>query len=140
MFDPATSIGSYGRAIETAALTRQRIDSVRVVAALHRSRARYGAWPASLERLVPEFLDAVPLDPYDGAKLRYAVRDGEAVLWSIGPNRVDDGAPDADRSSALLGLRWFAPSEQLPEGERSMLDLVHWPRAIVDLPTMETKQ
>jgi hypothetical protein len=138
MYDPTTSIGSYGRAIETAAMSRHWIDAVRAVVALHRWNALHGAWPSSLDQLVPEFLDRVPRDPYDGAALRYAVRDGGPVLWSIGVNRVDDGAPEADHVNTGFKLRWHAPTDQVPEDDRRLLDFVYWPRATAAAPAAET--
>jgi hypothetical protein len=59
--------------------------------------ARKGALPTSLADLVPEFLPAVPLDPWNGKPLRH---EG-AKVWSVGRNGVDDGGtppkePDSD--------------------------------------------
>jgi hypothetical protein len=59
--------------------------------ALERYRRKHGALPEKLEQLVPEFLDEVPADPFDGRPLRYLIRDGKPVIYSVGKNRVDDG-------------------------------------------------
>ena len=45
-------------------------------------RAKHGKLPDSLDELVPEFLDEVPLDPYDGEKLRWNAEKG--YFWTKG--------------------------------------------------------
>jgi hypothetical protein len=59
--------------------------------AAERYRLRHGELPEELDQLVGEFLPEVPEDPFDGGPLRYIRRDGEAVIYSIGPNEVDEG-------------------------------------------------
>jgi len=59
--------------------------------AVERFRRKTGRLPEKLDELVPEFLDEVPLDPFDGKPLRYSVREDAYVIHSIGPDRVDDG-------------------------------------------------
>ena len=60
--------------------------------ALERYRlAHPGQLPAALAALVPQFLPAVPSDPFDGQPLRYQLlRQGYAV-YSIGSDAKDDG-------------------------------------------------
>jgi hypothetical protein len=49
----------------------------------------HGELPERLDQLVPLYLDAVPLDRYDGEPLRYA-RDRRAV-YSVGEDLTDAG-------------------------------------------------
>jgi hypothetical protein len=59
--------------------------------ALERYRLAHDRWPDSLEKLVPEFLNQVPLDPYDRKPLRYVrLKDGVAI-YSMGPDGIDNG-------------------------------------------------
>jgi hypothetical protein len=51
--------------------------------ATERYRRRHGSWPDTLERLVPDFLSAVPLDPHDGKPLRYHRRADRVVIYSL---------------------------------------------------------
>ena len=53
-------------------------------------RAKHGKLPDSLDELVPEFLDEVPLDPYDGEKLRWNAEKG--YFWTKGRDGDFDGA------------------------------------------------
>lgn len=64
-----------------------------MIAALASERYRLanGEWPESLTDLVPEYLKAVPADPFDGAPIRYAVTSEGIELWCIGEDLKDDG-------------------------------------------------
>jgi hypothetical protein len=55
--------------------------------------ARHSAVPDRLDQLVPEFLDAVPADPFTGGPFVYrAAETGPGfVLYSVGPDGQDDG-------------------------------------------------
>ncbi|MBX3352331.1 MAG: hypothetical protein KF684_05310 [Phycisphaeraceae bacterium] len=93
--------------LENALLQGEQVETKRdattVVLALELHRRRHGEWPASLDELVPALLPRVPRDPFDGGPLKYAVRDGRPVLYSIGNDYIDDGgvAPlPSDRPAA----------------------------------------
>lgn len=70
---------------------RTVMDAAAVAVALNRYRVEQGQWPATLDALVPKYLTSVPRDPFDGQPLRYELRDGAPLLWSIGNDRIDDG-------------------------------------------------
>lgn len=68
---------------------RNQLSIYRIASALKLYQRRTGALPESLNELVPEFLDAVPIDLMDGAAFRY---DQERQLvYSLGRNLTDDG-------------------------------------------------
>ena len=81
-FDPLI-IASHG--------SRFMHDCARLVVALHQFRVRHGEWPPQLDELQPDLLIDLPRDPYDGAPLRYEVRDNQPVIWSVGIDGVDQG-------------------------------------------------
>ena len=58
--------------------------------------AHAGALPEKLDALVPEFLDAVPADPFDGKPLRYVRLAKGFSVYSIGADKVDDGGDGKD--------------------------------------------
>ncbi|NJL71102.1 MAG: hypothetical protein HC888_05520 [Candidatus Competibacteraceae bacterium] len=71
--------------------TEASLRAAQVGLALGRYALAHAGLPDSLEALVPDFLDRVPLDPFDGQPLRYR-RVGEGfVVYSVGKNLVDDG-------------------------------------------------
>jgi hypothetical protein len=110
----------------TAELTTQRRDAAQAMIALELYRRRYGRWPTTLEELTPRFLPSVPLDRYDGEPLRYLVRDGQVVLYSVGSNRTDNGGRPAigrdGQASTDAASRWIPPDqvaqrEYVPDGD-----------------------
>lgn len=74
-----------------------------VALALTEYRIVNGHYPASLDELIPKYLVAVPADPFDGKPMRYVLKDGEAMIYSVGENRLDDGGQLGPRHS---GFSW----------------------------------
>jgi hypothetical protein len=67
--------------------------------AIARFRAKSGRSPKDLAELVPDYLAAVPLDPFDGKPIRYKKSDRGFVVYSIGPDLVDDGGRPLDEKT-----------------------------------------
>jgi hypothetical protein len=93
---------------------KQAIVRCTIVAlAAERYRREKKTWPDTLAQLCPSYLAAVPVDPYDGAPLRYRrVADG-IVVYSAGVDALDNGGTfDREalmRSGTDLGCRlWDA--------------------------------
>lgn len=63
--------------------------AMRLAIACKRHERKYGKLPENLQALVPEFLPAVPIDPFDGQPFRYA--PARRIIYSVGLNGVDDG-------------------------------------------------
>ena len=91
LLTPTMSV-MFQAASRNGALNRSTVAWI----ALERYRRKHGALPEKLEQLVPEFLDEVPADPFDGRPLRYLIRDGKPVVYSVGKDRVDDGGQGDD--------------------------------------------
>lgn len=63
--------------------------------AAERYRQAQGKWPDSLDRLVPLFLSAVPLDTFDGTPLRYRrLADGIVIFSAVSFYSVDSAGED----------------------------------------------
>lgn len=92
---------AVGRAGEVLAAQRFDLDAAAMAVALARFRAASGQWPRSLEQLVPSFLPSVPLDPETTLPYCYELRESGPVVWSTGPDGIDDGGrPFRDSSTA----------------------------------------
>ncbi len=96
-----------------------------------------GANPPSLEALVPEYLSAVPVDPFspDGGPLRYLANAEGPVVYSVGFDGIDGGGdwrrePSPVYSRDNWGFMdvpfplpwpadWLVFSPLLPPGENS---------------------
>jgi hypothetical protein len=70
--------------------------------AVERFRLANGKLPENLNELVPQFLSAVPADPFDGKPLRYHPLTKGYVVYSVGQDGHDDGGREkaADWNSA----------------------------------------
>jgi hypothetical protein len=69
-----------------------QLQATRTILALRAYQLTHGNLPANLNALVPEFLDAVPVDDFDGQPLRYSV--DRKIIYSVGKNLKDDGGDD----------------------------------------------
>jgi hypothetical protein len=81
--------------------------------ALRRYRLANHAYPTSLDELVLQYLDAVPVDPFSGKNLIYRRLEEGYQLYSIGPDGKDDGGtPISGTAIGALGdLLFDVPSE-----------------------------
>jgi hypothetical protein len=107
---------------KTPSVQSRRLAQLRcavVALALERCRRAEGRWPATLDALAPRYLRGVPADPFDGQPLRYRRLDDGVVVYSVGPDRTDDGGT-IDREQPLregtdLGFRlWDAARRRQP--------------------------
>jgi hypothetical protein len=81
-------------AIKFATLDALR-RSARAAIAVERYRlAHEGRRPEKLDDLVAAFLPQLPADPFDGEPLRYKQLPAGFVVYSIGPDRTDDGGTE----------------------------------------------
>lgn len=77
-------------------------QAVRIMIALNRYRATNTKYPAQLEALAPDFINALPVDPFCDRLFGYRLESPDRyTLYSCGPDGDDDGgspSPDADGS------------------------------------------
>jgi hypothetical protein len=86
-----------GRPAATACLAKKSqadvwLEATRTILALRAYELTHGHLPTDLSALVPEFLDEVPVDDFDGQPLRYSVE--KKIVYSVGQNLKDDGGDD----------------------------------------------
>ncbi|HCE44082.1 MAG TPA: hypothetical protein DET40_11085 [Lentisphaeria bacterium] len=53
-------------------------------------KVTHGEYPGSLDKLVPEFMDKLPLDPFSGNNFIYERKGNGFTVYSVGKNGVDD--------------------------------------------------
>jgi hypothetical protein len=78
-------------AMRLARLEARRRTVIVAIAAEHYRLANNGRLPEELRDLVPGHLPQIPVDPFDGEPLRFKKLPTGFVVYSIGPDRVDDG-------------------------------------------------
>lgn len=62
--------------------------------AIRRFHLANGEYPYELRDLVPNFLDALPVDPFSGQPLVFKTTEDAIIVYSVGNNLVDDGGSD----------------------------------------------
>ncbi|GAG41350.1 unnamed protein product, partial [marine sediment metagenome] len=67
-----------------------RLHLTRTGIALKLYRAATGCYPDGLSDLVPDYLCALPGDPFSGKELVYRPEGGGFILYSLGANLADD--------------------------------------------------
>lgn len=67
-------------------------------------RQKHKKWPDSLDKLCPQDLAEVPLDPFDGEPLRYRCTEDGVVIYSISTDEVDDNGNLKRKHSNQLGV------------------------------------
>jgi hypothetical protein len=104
----------------SAQTTVQERDATLVAIALARFYSLDGHWPGTLDELTPAYLEAVPPDRFTGAPLRYRLVDDRPVVYSVGPDRNDDGAkPITNAPTFDLETTWAPASSAAlaPDGD-----------------------
>ncbi len=87
---------SYHEAFESTGLAIAMNRAADAAIAVHRYCRRHGEPPKRLDELVPALLPRVPIDPFDGKPLRYEVQKDRYIIYSVGPNGVDNGGKSQD--------------------------------------------
>ncbi len=87
------------RAIESVARNQTALNQALLVCALERYRRAHRDYPASLQDLLPDFIQTLPHDLITGQPLHYRrTNDGKFILYSVGWNEKDDeGLPGKEK-------------------------------------------
>ncbi|MCL1909450.1 MAG: hypothetical protein FWG05_00775 [Kiritimatiellaeota bacterium] len=99
-----TCIEGINAIFEKHCRVKAAIAATKIIIACHLFQRETGRKPATLDELVPDYLPAVPLDPFDGNPFRYDSNKG--VIWSVGTNLIDYGGVDDTPPERLRGNPW----------------------------------
>ena len=69
-----------------------QVRATQTILALRGYQLTHGKLPENLDALVPEFLDKVPVDAFNGQPLHYSAE--KKIVYSVGQNLTDDGGAD----------------------------------------------
>lgn len=92
-------------------------------------RVSGGAWPRTLEELVPSFMPSVPIDGFDGKPLKYRVTADGPLLYSIGLDFEDNQGKIAPTEQAAIDMGRMSPGLSVAPGA-ARCDVVYWPRPV----------
>jgi len=82
------------------------LRTARTALAVLRYRLAAGRLPDALTDLVPIYLDAVPIDPFDGKDLRYEKLGIGFVVYSVGLDLRDDGGTEKPPRTTKESPNW----------------------------------
>ena len=86
----------------------------RVALAAERYRLDTGAFPKTLDALVPTYIEEWPIDPFVNEPLRYLVTESSVVVYSIGEDETDNGGdldlPSQGKRSPDVGFQLLPPT------------------------------
>lgn len=80
---------TYSHYYKRNCLSHAYAEGVKSVVALKRFQTEKGYLPETIQELVPEYLNTLPIDPFDGEPLRYSKKN--QWVYSVGVNYLDDG-------------------------------------------------
>jgi hypothetical protein len=104
---PATLLTTYVNGIAERLATARA--SAAAIALARYSHDHAGGLPATLQELVPAYLAAPLIDPYNGKELRYLHEPSGYKVYSVGSNGQDDGGEWDQHSDLQLSRRGNPP-------------------------------
>lgn len=85
--------------LPTAFWTQARADTwirmTRTTLALYLYHMDTEMYPATMDDLIPKYLEGPQIDPYDGKPLKYRQDGAGYALYSVGEDRVDNGGSES---------------------------------------------
>jgi hypothetical protein len=86
---------SFASAARSMSLQQQRritwLRLLQLELALRMYMQQHERYPKALDELAPNTLATLPLDPFSGKPFLYRMSGNSYVLYSVGPNGIDDG-------------------------------------------------
>ena len=82
---------------QLAAVADAQHRLIMLAVAMWQYRLAEGSFPAELGQLSPKYLLTIPIDPFTGKSMKMAQVDGHPVIYSVGPDLVDDGGKPMDQ-------------------------------------------
>lgn len=91
-------------ALESVAMHSAKADAQHRLSLLAGAMVKYRLknrdWPDKVELLLPNYLSNAPVDPFTGKGMKILKdADGGIILYSLGPDNVDDGGKPLDKNT-----------------------------------------
>lgn len=89
-------------------VVQTRLNEARTAIALERYRLAHGEFPETLAALVPQFLEAEPVDVMTARPFNYRrLASDDFLLWSVGWDATDDHGAPLDRKTQKGDIAWM---------------------------------
>ena len=103
-----------GKALNKDAVSIAYLRVTQTALAIERYRlAHHDRLPETLRETLPNSLDILPTDPFDGDVLRYKRLDQGFVVYSVGPDREDNGGEEEKPLSNIERLTTVRESSDI---------------------------
>ena len=79
------------RTLDSSVTVRAILEAARVRVAAERTRMAEGSYPESFDDIPRSLQPADARDPFTGRPMMMKIEDGRVVIYSVGPDRDDDG-------------------------------------------------
>ncbi len=113
---------SLSRAVQIGTLVRTDLAIARTSIALRLYMLEHeGEIPESLQAVVDDLPDDVALDPFSGHMLGYIPSEYSWLLYSVGPDGVDDGGKKGKRWDELDIVQSFPPAPPVTDETGSLI-------------------
>ena len=92
-----------------------------ILIALRRFRNKTGKWPENLDELKPLAPPEIFIDPQNNGPFVYKLTDEDFIMYSKGPNNIDEGGSDKNRADdrAIWPLKISQTKSQNSEADSS---------------------
>ena len=92
------------------------LAGTRLVLAIQAYELKTGGLPQSLQELVPDCIDAVPLDDFDGLPMRYSRE--KMIIYSVGTDLADSGGSSEENGEGDMSEPTFRIDFRAAEKQR----------------------
>jgi hypothetical protein len=96
---PRIMLPAIEKVFEIHLRIRANMDCAITALAVERYRLKEGKLPETVEALAPGYLAEVYMDPFDGKPLRYKKAEPGYMIYTIGPDGVDNGGQGWDKTT-----------------------------------------
>jgi hypothetical protein len=113
--------GTFPGALESAQFLAGNVAqgrTARIAVAVEEFRGDTGHTPASLAELVPKYLGAVPIDPFNGEPLKYRLDGDSYTVYSVGMLGKYDGQDGPAWIPGVVPSRFIARTRVRRERDR----------------------
>jgi hypothetical protein len=100
---------ALGASVEHAVRAEAQRSAARLGLALYTYHARKGRFPDNVDDLAPDFIPAVPRDPFDGQAMKFKRSGQGAVVYSVGPDMIDNGGAPFDSKKKTGDITFTVP-------------------------------
>ncbi len=97
------------------------LQVLRAVLATRQYHQQTGQWPQTLNDLVPDYIKAIPTDPFTSTPIQIQSRQGGRAIFSVGRDLLVSQAPyfkdDFDHRTSDDTIMWLEPPDEHPDKE-----------------------